>query len=218
MKIPIPFTRWLGRELSPKEEAYIDLLERQRRRVGRVRAFVHDPRGELTQVAMEYISWFQSKVDARDALVFTPKRSRALPIPRCFQAAARSFRKHQGKPLCIGQALLFGADAYCPSVPLWRNYFDQIFALASGYLSLPGSILLVHGNIDARRGRSRFARLFRQIQDGEDDFYLTLDATAMELPAISRIYKILFPCERLVARIPVSIFVPYLPRGAPLVA
>lgn len=222
-----PFRRWLRRTLSPKEEAYVLILERQRRSRGFVRAFVNDPEGELTAVACEYVAWFQTFVNSRDALVFTPLKSPKLPIPRVFQASARSFRKHQGRPLCIGQALLFGADAYCPSVPMYRNYFTQMFSLARGYLNLRDTILLVHGNTARRRGRiTAFARLYRQLLDTRGDFYALIDAAAMAAHSQEPVTVAVGPnILNVPLRIPARVrlhfqpaHAPYLPRAAPVAA
>lgn len=219
-----PFTRWLGRALSPKEEGLVRRLEAQRCEQGYVRAIAHDPHGELTQVVCDYVSWIQACVDARDALAFTPLKARRLGITRLYQASARAFRKHQGKPLCIGQVVLFGSHAYCPSVPLYRSYFDQMLSLGRNYLALRGTVLIILGDADARGSRTPFARFFRTVQAG--GFYTCFDATEeIAAPAsdrsselrIQRPQFVVRRCEPCITPSPVA-FMPYRPRGTPIAA
>lgn len=168
-----------------EESRLIERLERQRHCVGRVRAYVHDPFGRFTQVLTEYVSWHQERLSRRDALVITPRRipkghplRRALPRMRLY--TAKGYTQRSGGIFCIGQVLLFGADNYCPSVAMWRNYLDKVLQLTLPLMSGKDSVFIVVGN--ANHAGTRFALAYREWSErsGEAAFFQTLDPP--ELP------------------------------------
>lgn len=186
------FRRYVGRSLSRRELLLIEHLERQRARSRRVRAYVHDPDGKMARVLCEYIRWHRDCVLPRkDAVVVTARTlPKGHPVASLFAPAdgrrpvscvsARRYMQLYARPQCVGQILLLGADAYCPSVPHHRSYLDAMTRILLPLLCGPNTVFIVCGNADRRR--TRFRNLWRQWQtrSGERAVFLTLDSPNLQ--------------------------------------
>ena len=170
------FKRHIGRPLLKGERAVIGLLERQRQRTGRVRAYIDDVSGRYQRVLVEYLRWHQQRLSKRDAVIITPRKMQNSESVRGRMISARQYECVIGSRLCIGQILLLGADKYCPSVAKRTSYLDRILARISPYLSGKDSIMIVCGNGSVTD--SRFAQLLEQWRQ-RNEFYQIIDDTTI---------------------------------------
>lgn len=150
------FRRFVGHKIPSHHSVVIELLERQRHRTGKVRAYINDPQGSLTQLLIDYVNWHQSRLTHRDAIIFTNKKKNLSPLSlkqkRTRILSARSYMAARGCCRPISQILILGADKYSKNL-------DNILAVTASFLSGDNSILIIVGNANQN---SRFAQLFNR--------------------------------------------------------
>lgn len=171
------FRRYVKRGLSKRERAVIELMEVQRRRYGRVRVYINDPRGELRYVLIEYLRWHQQRLTSRDAMIVTSRKTSGFNGLRGRFVAARRYDCLLGCGISVGQVLLFGSDMYCPTVPRYANYLDRVLSTVSPFLAGRDSVMIVCG--DASHGGSRFRELFERHRLASGYFLVIDERTEM---------------------------------------
>ena len=140
----VSFRRWVGRPLRSAEANFIEAAERARQLAdGSLLMLVNDPTRELMRVILEYVSWHQNillpfaispslpniVVDTTRAAAFAA--CRIYSPPNSLPIAARSIYCARGYD--FNSAVLFNANTYCPSVPVYRSrLIGPVHSLVAG--------------------------------------------------------------------------------------
>ena len=131
------FRRFIRRPLSRRERSCIERLELQRKRCGRIRAYIDDPKGLLTQVLLEYLQWHQQKLTRRDAIIISPQKTTHLL--RAKNLTHRRYSSIRGYCRPVSQIIIFAAHKL--------KRLTQAIAAVSPLLSGPDTILLIVGTL-----------------------------------------------------------------------
>ena len=196
----VSFRRWVGRPLRSAEANFIEAAERARQLAdGSLLMLVNDPTRELMRVILEYVSWHQNVllpfaispslpnivVDTTRADAFAACRIFSPPNP--LPIAGRSICCTRGYD--FNSAVLFNANTYCPSVPVYRSrLIGPVHSLVAG--AADGSIIIVHGDIAWPWRRNHFRSLWRRTR--KNPFWYRYDALRPD-PLLLKRRKILRP-------------------------